>query len=115
MADKKSILQRMYLDPFFFAQVLFGDKTNPMHYHLRCKSPAFHKEIFASLLELEAGEKIAIVAPRGHAKTTLVSLIYPIYRMMFFDENLSCSYQNLKHNQNICLRLSAMNWSIMKN
>ena len=86
MADKKSILQRMYLDPFFFAQVLFGDKTNPMHYHLRCKSPAFHKEIFASLLELEAGEKIAIVAPRGHAKTTLVSLIYPIYRMMFFDE-----------------------------
>jgi len=86
MADKKNILQRMYLDPFFFAQVLFGDKTNPMHYHLRCKSPAFHKEIFASLLELKAGEKIAIVAPRGHAKTTLVSLIYPLYRMMFFDE-----------------------------
>ena len=86
MADKKSILQIMYQDPFFIAQGLFGDKTNPMHYHLRCKSPAFHKEIFASLLELEAGEKIAIVAPRGHAKTTLVSLIYPIYRMMFFDE-----------------------------
>ena len=26
--QKKAILQRMYVDPFFFAQFLFGDKEN---------------------------------------------------------------------------------------
>tara|TARA_R110002020_G_scaffold148845_2_gene324991 strand:+ start:2871 stop:4487 length:1617 start_codon:yes stop_codon:yes gene_type:complete len=84
--QKKAILQRMYVDPFFFAQFLFGDKENVMHYHMRCKSPEFHKEIFNSLLSLEAGEKIAVVAPRGHAKTTLVSFIYPLHQILFGEE-----------------------------
>ena len=78
---RKKILERMYVDPFFFAKVLFGDKKNPMHYHLRCESPQFHREIFQALQDLNVGEKIAIVAPRGHAKTTLVSLIYPLHQI----------------------------------
>ena len=84
--QKKAILQRMYIDPFFFAQFLFGDKENAMHYHMRCKSPDFHKEIFNSLLSLETGEKLAVVAPRGHAKTTLVSFIYPLHQILFGEE-----------------------------
>ena len=86
MYQRKKILERMYVDPFFFAKVLFGDKENPMHYHLRCESPQFHRDIFKALQDLEVGEKIAIVAPRGHAKTTLVSLIYPLHQILFGDE-----------------------------
>ena len=86
MNERKKILERMYIDPFFFAKVLFGDKNNPMHYHLRCESPKFHREIFQSLRDLDVGEKIAIVAPRGHAKTTLVSLIYPLHQILFGEE-----------------------------
>ena len=41
MDQRKKILERMYVDPFFFAKVLFGDKENPMHYHLRCESPQY--------------------------------------------------------------------------
>ena len=85
--DRKKILQRMYLDPFFFAEVLFGDEKNHMHYHMRCASPKFHKEIFNDLLRLEKGDKIAVVAPRGHAKTTLVSFIYPLHQMLFGEED----------------------------
>ena len=85
--DRKKILQRMYLDPFFFAKVLFGDEKNHMHYHMRCESPQFHREIFNDLLKLEKGDKIAVVAPRGHAKTTLVSFIYPLHQMLFGEED----------------------------
>ena len=84
--QKKQILQRMYVDPFFFAKFLFGDKNDPMHYHMRCESPEFHKEVFNTLLNLEAGEKLAIVAPRGHAKTTLISFIYPLHQILFGEE-----------------------------
>ena len=84
--QKKAILQRMYVDPFFFAQFLFGDKNNAMHYHMRCESPEFHREIFSSLLALKAGEKLAVVAPRGHAKTTLISFIYPLHQILFGEE-----------------------------
>lgn len=84
--QKKKILQRMYVDPFFFAQFLFGDKENTMHYHMRCESPEFHREIFNALLALEQGEKLAVVAPRGHAKTTLISFIYPLHQILFGEE-----------------------------
>ena len=77
----------MYLDPFFFAKVLFGDEKNHMHYHMRCDSPKFHREIFDDLRSLEKGDKIAVVAPRGHAKTTLVSFIYPLHQMLFGEED----------------------------
>ena len=82
-SDKKEVLTRMFVDPFFFAQTLFGDKNNPMHYHLRTKSPRFHHEIMNTLLNLDPGDKLAVVAPRGHAKTTLVSLIYPLHQILF--------------------------------
>jgi len=43
-------------------------------HHLKLETPRFHKEIF----ELLSGEneRIAIAAPRGHAKTTIVDLVY---------------------------------------
>ena len=85
-AQKKNIIKRMYLDIFFFAKVILGDKEYPMHYHVRNETPPFHKEIVSNLLELTPGEKIAVVSPRGHAKSTLCSLIYPLHRILFGEE-----------------------------
>ena len=84
--EKKDIVKRMYLDVFFFAKVILGDANYPMHYHMRSPSPPFHNEVINNLLHIQPGEKIAIVAPRGHAKSTLVSLIYPLHRILFAEE-----------------------------
>ena len=67
MTDKQKMLKEMYLDIFLFADVLFGDPENGMHYHVRTKSPEFHREIANTLISMKAGEKIAVVAPRDHA------------------------------------------------
>jgi len=85
--EKARVLTRMYVDPFLFAEVLFGDVNQPMHYHLRKKSPPFHRQIFEKLLSLDEGDKLCVVAPRGHAKTTLISLIYPLHRILFGEEH----------------------------
>ena len=84
--QKEALLKRMYVDFFFFAKFIFGDETQPMHYHVRSKSPDFHREVINRLMKVEEGEKMAIVAPRGHAKTTLVSLLYPLHRILFGEE-----------------------------
>lgn len=84
--EKRRLLERMYTDIFFFAQVILGDETQPMHYHIRDKTPPFHKEIIYHLQRMKVGDKMAIVAPRGHAKSTLISLVYPLHRILFGDE-----------------------------
>ena len=84
--EKNALLKRMYLDFFFFAKFIFGDETQPMNYHVRDKSPQFHREIVNTLMKVKPGEKLAVVAPRGHAKTTLVSLLYPLHRILFGEE-----------------------------
>jgi predicted phage terminase large subunit-like protein len=84
--DKFKMLESMYLDIFTFADVLFGDKENSMHYHVRDKSPYFHKEIAKTLIAMESGQKLAVVAPRDHAKSTFINLIYPLHRILFGEE-----------------------------
>lgn len=86
MTDKQNMLEAMYVDIFLFADVLFGDKENGMHYHVRQKSPEFHKEIADMLFSMDAGEKLSIVAPRDHAKSTFINLIYPLHRILFGEE-----------------------------
>ena len=86
MTDKQKMLKEMYLDIFLFADVLFGDPENGMHYHVRTKSPEFHREIANTLISMKAGEKIAVVAPRDHAKSTFINLIYPLHRILFGEE-----------------------------
>ncbi len=84
--DKVEMLRSMYVDIFTFANVLFGDKDNSMHHHVRSKSPEFHKEIASELIVMKPGEKMAIVAPRDHAKSTFINLIYPLHRILFGEE-----------------------------
>ena len=46
---------------------------------LKTKVPAFHRELYALA---DSGEKrIVIAAPRGHAKSTILSKIYPLYQI----------------------------------
>ena len=84
--QKTNLIKRMYLDIFFFAKVILGDKDYPMHYHVRNETPDFHREVVNNLLKLTPGEKIAVIAPRGHAKSTLCSLIFPLHRILFGEE-----------------------------
>ena len=86
-SEKRKIIERMYTDIFFFAKIILGDETQPMHYHVRDETPTFHREIIANLMKLKTGEKMAVVAPRGHAKSTLISLIYPLHRILFGEEH----------------------------
>ncbi len=81
------LIKLMQVDLFLFSQVLFGDATQPMHYHIRNKTPDFHREINKELAALQRGEKLAIVAPRGHAKSTEVSLIYPLHQIFYGQEH----------------------------
>ena len=71
----------MAVDPIFFASFILGDKSQPMHYHIREKSPQFHYEIVQNLLSLEKGNKLGVVAPRGHGKSTLINLVYPLHQI----------------------------------
>ena len=84
--EKKILLTRMAVDPIFFASFILGDKSQPMHYHIREKSPKFHYEIVQNLLSLEKGNKLGVVAPRGHGKSTLINLVYPLHQILFGEE-----------------------------
>ena len=84
--ERETLLKRMYMDIFFFAKFILGDEEQPMNYHIRKPSPAFHKEIVNTLLSLKRGKKLAVVAPRGHAKSTLINLVYPLHRILFDEE-----------------------------
>ena len=55
--ERRDLLKAMYLDIFTFAEILFGDKDNSMHYHIRNKSPEFHREIAQELLKMKSGDK----------------------------------------------------------
>ena len=50
-------------------------------HYLKKKSCAFHKELYAMLSEmtLQRGERLAIAAPRGNAKSAIVSTIYALW------------------------------------
>jgi predicted phage terminase large subunit-like protein len=43
--------------------------------HLKLETPNFHKEIY-DLYKDDSNKKIAIVAPRGHSKSTITDLVY---------------------------------------
>jgi len=47
-------------------------------HHLRLKSPKFHDEI-VKLISDETNSRVAIAAPRSHAKSTIVDLVYLLW------------------------------------
>lgn len=81
--EKGEIRAAMHVDPFFFAKLILGDPELGAHYHFRVASPPFHKEINRELEFLKVGEKLAVVAPRSHAKSTFIDLLYPLHRITY--------------------------------
>lgn len=49
---------------------------------LSAATPAFHKKIYADL-EDDSIKRLGIIAPRGHSKSTVTSVVYPIWRTIF--------------------------------
>ena len=66
---------------------LFGRHCFPTA--LRKHTPPFHHEVYSSLAD-DATKRVMIAAPRGTAKSTVTTLIYPLWRMAFkkSDEDL---------------------------
>jgi len=60
--------------------ILFGKTVMPNMFS--SDSPKFHFEI-ASILQDELVKQINIIAPRGHAKSSVVGGIFPLYHLMF--------------------------------
>ena len=60
--------------------VLFGKVCMPNMFS--SSSPSFHYEISTRLMD-ENIKQINIVAPRGHAKSSIVGGVFPLYHLMF--------------------------------
>ncbi len=73
------MLAYAFIDPLIFARHFFQEHTG-------VKTPPSHQESFMESVDMgNTGQKVNIVAPRGSAKTTFMSVIYPIYRIYFKD------------------------------
>ena len=59
--------------------ILFGKICFPNMFST--ESPPFHYEI-ASLLQDSNNNKLNIIAPRGHAKSSLIACVFPIWHML---------------------------------
>ena len=48
--------------------------------HIKTKIPALHKEWYSLIM---GNKELALAAPRGHAKSTIFSLVYPLWCILF--------------------------------
>tara|TARA_A100000172_G_scaffold25391_1_gene14821 strand:- start:4239 stop:5732 length:1494 start_codon:yes stop_codon:yes gene_type:complete len=74
-ASNKVILEKLKKD-----MVLFGKIVMPQMFSV--PSPKFHYEIALELLD-RTKKQINIIAPRGHAKSSIVGGVFPLYHLMF--------------------------------
>ena len=58
--------------------IFFGERYFP--HLLTSKTGAFHRELIA-IVETSGKDRVDILAPRGHAKSTWLSIIYPIWKI----------------------------------
>ena len=79
--------QKQALKKLYKNMALFGRYCFPTA--LRKEIPPFHFDIYKSLSDNEQ-RRVAIAAPRGTAKSTTTSLIYPLWKAAFkrSDEDL---------------------------
>ena len=73
--NKNKILQEMKED-----MLLFGRMVMPNMFS--AESPAFHYELTKHLLDTDE-KQINIIAPRGHAKSSVAAGIFPLFHLMF--------------------------------
>ena len=64
-------------DPLTFGRLYLPE-------HFRAETPAFHREIMATALAAErTGRGVVLGAPRNHGKSTLFSLLYPLWSAVY--------------------------------
>ena len=59
--------------------ILFGKVTNPNMFSV--PSPEFHYKIAETLMD-NSKKQVNIIAPRGHAKSSIVGGVYPLYHIL---------------------------------
>lgn len=62
--------------------IMFGKVTMPSMFS--SPSPSFHYKI-ADVLQDDSSKQVNIIAPRGHAKSSIVGGVYPLYHIMNHD------------------------------
>ena len=75
MSDKREIIEKMQQD-----MLLFGRMVMPNMFS--SESPKFHYTITETLQDNNI-KQINIIAPRGHAKSSVVAGVYPLFHLMF--------------------------------
>ena len=68
------------LDRLSENMILFGKVTMPNMFS--SASPSFHYKIAEHLMDSE-DKQVNIIAPRGHAKSSIVGGVFPLYHLMF--------------------------------
>jgi predicted phage terminase large subunit-like protein len=76
--QKMELLKKMHNDIEYFAKVV-------VPHHVTSATPEFHREIF-KLLNNDKNKKMAVIAPREHAKSTISNLIFLLHRVLFRKE-----------------------------
>ncbi len=73
--DKKDILLKMQQDMLLFGRMV-------IHKMIISESPTLHYDLTKELLNTDE-KQINIIAPRGHAKSSVAAGIFPLFHMMF--------------------------------
>ena len=74
-SDKKELLLKLRSDIGLFGRLCFPTALNKA-------TPPFHHEIYKAIKD-ESIPRVLIAAPRGNAKSTVISLIYPLWKAAF--------------------------------
>lgn len=77
--EKWELIRKMYMDIDLFAHTCLPHTVYE-------STPPFHKDIY-DYLERDDIKKLAVICPRGHAKSTLATKIYPLHRIVFNQAN----------------------------
>jgi hypothetical protein len=76
-ASREERLKACENDLELFGRVYFNDR-------LEDKTPDFHKELFALVKDAdETHQPLVIAAPRGHAKSTIISFLLPLHAILY--------------------------------
>ena len=77
--DKKLVVNKLKKNMIMFGKIIMPNMfTVP--------SPKFHYKIADALLD-SASKQVNIIAPRGHAKSSIVGGVYPLYHLMHHEGN----------------------------
>lgn len=75
MTDKGHILSKMKTDMLLFGRMIMPNMFSQ-------ESPQFHYDVTKHLLNNDE-KQINIIAPRGHAKSSVVAGVFPLFHLMF--------------------------------